>query len=181
MADRIALFRRLLDLVAASAASERTYLDLGSGHGKFALAARRAGWNVIAVDGRTERFPDTDDIEWVRADVREYEFPEVDCIGVLGLLYHLEFADQMKLLTQCVGTPTIIDTHVASKVTTNVDGYDGYRFWEDRSAPTASLDNEYSFWPTRASFHQMLSDVGFETSLELVPWYQDDRTFWLCV
>ena len=180
MADRLAIFSRLLTIVGLPHGGEKTYLDLGSGHGKFALTARRAGWNVIAVDGRTERFPDSSDIEWVHADVREYEVPDVECIGILGLLYHLELEDQMELLGQCVGTPTIIDTHVASKVTTSIDGYEGYQFWEDRSASTASLDNEYSFWPTRESFHRMLAAAGFETALEMVPWYEDDRTFWLC-
>lgn len=180
MADRLEIFRHLLAGVRPAGVEHPRLVDLGTGHGKFAGVAREEGWEVIGVDARTERLPQIEGVTWVVQDVREYPLPEADCIAILGLLYHLDLPSRLDLLRRASRTAVILDTHVALECKTTEQGYEGRYFWEDRSAPTASVGNEYSFWPTRDSLHQMLLDCGFEHLLERVPWYREDRTFWIC-
>lgn len=164
-------------------------LDLGTGHGKFALIAHEMGWRVTAVDVRTERMPMTPGIEWLQADVRTYDTTGFDCIALLGLLYHLSYADVRDLLARCATTATILDTHTALKVNEVHDGYQGRRFEEiaDFSAerlaktPTASWGNRASWWPTRTALIRLLRDVGYRTILALDPPTHVDRTFYLCL
>lgn len=157
-------------------------LDLGTGHGKFAVLATEMGWRVTAVDARTERMPDHPGIEWVRSDVRSFDFDptEFDCIAILGLLYHLELDAQLALLGRCAGTTAIIDTHVALRAERSERGFEGRVFEEETAAPTAAWGNRQSFWPTEESLVRMLRDAGYAT-LKVVPAYRPDRTFWLCL
>ena len=149
-------------------------LDLGTGHGAFALIGQELGWAVTAVDARTERMPMTEGI---------------DCIALLGLLYHLEFADVRDLLRRCAGTPTILDTHTARTVDRVDEGYEGRTFTEiadytpERLATTstASWGNPTSWWPTRPALVRLLRDSGYRTILVLDPPTGADRTFYLCL
>lgn len=164
-------------------------LDLGTGHGAFATVAHELGWQVTAVDARTSRMPMTPGIDWVQSDVRAYDVSGFDCIALLGLLYHLEYADVVDLLRRCAGTVTILDTHTANHVTGIEDGYEGRSFTEIADytperlveTPTASWGNPTSWWPTRQALVRMLEDVGFGTILVLDPPTQADRTFYLCL
>jgi hypothetical protein len=173
--DRLEIFRSILAPLRPG-----RLVDVGAGHGGFALIARELGWEVTAVDARTERMPMTPGIEWVQADVREFPLDGYDCIAILGLLYHLELGDQLGLLARAAGTPTIIDTHVALRATHEERGYPGRTFTEDLEAPTASWRNPTSFWPTEDGLVRILHDSGFRTILKLVPPYREDRTFWVC-
>jgi SAM-dependent methyltransferase len=155
-------------------------VDLGAGHGGFARIAHERGWAVTAVDARTERMPMTPGIEWIHADVRDFPLDGFECICMLGLLYHLELADQLGLLRRAAGTLTIIDTHVALEATHEEGGYPGRTFQEDLEAPTASWGNPTSFWPTEDSLVRILHDCGFTAAFKLVPPYREDRTFWVC-
>ncbi len=164
-------------------------LDLGTGHGKFAVIAQELGWQVTAVDARTERMPMTPGIEWIRADVRAFDVGGYDCIALLGLLYHLEFQDVRSLLRRCAGTPTILDTHTALRADQVEQGYEGRTFQEledatpDRLAatPTAAWGNPTSWWPTRSALVRLLRNSGFGTILVLDPPTGADRTFYLCL
>ena len=164
-------------------------LDLGTGHGAFAQIASELGWQVTAVDARTERMPMTRRIEWVQADVRTFDTSGYDCITLLGLLYHLEFQAVRDLLARCAGTPTILDTHHATLVDAIEDGYEGRTFEEvadytpERLAetPTASWGNRTSWWPTRLALIRLLHDVGYQTVLVLDPPTTVNRTFYLCL
>jgi len=156
-------------------------LDLGTGHGKFAMLAQQLGWDVTAVDARTERLPKVPAIRWIQEDVRTFTIERYDCICILGLLYHLEIGDQLALLKKCAGTRTIIDTHVALKVTHEEQGYQGTLFAEKLDQPTASWGNVSSFWPTEESLARMIHDAGFTTVLKLLPPYLKDRTFYVCL
>ena len=100
------IFRRML-----GALKPGSYLDVGCGHGRFALIAQELGWEVTAVDARTTRFPDAPGITWIQADVRTFDVAGYDCIGIMGLLYHLELAAQLDLLRRCSYATTIVDTH----------------------------------------------------------------------
>ena len=156
-------------------------LDLGAGHGAFAERAAKMGWQVTAVDARTERFPWTEGIEWVESDLRDYAIGEPDVVCLLGVLYHLELGDQIEILTKCAGTVTILDTHVTGSATVTLDGYDGWFFEEELAAATASWGNERSFWPTRAALRQMLAHCGYSSVFALEPDYYPNRTFYLCL
>ena len=155
-------------------------VDLGAGHGRFAVVARELGWEVTAVDARTGRMPMVPGIEWVQADVRSFPVEGYDCICLLGLLYHLELADQLDLLARSAGTLTIIDTHVALAATHEEGGFAGRTFTEELEAPTASWGNPTSFWPTEEALVRMLHEAGFRSVFKLVPSYLADRTFWIC-
>ncbi len=169
-------------------------VDLGTGHGMFAMRAADLGWDVTAVDARDERFPVDDRVTWVRQDIREFDLASFDLILCLGLWYHLTAADQQALLKRMAGTPVIIDTHLAtgghidsherklSKPVT-VDGYRGRMYsergWDAR--PTASWGNDDSFWPTRKAFLSMLAEHGYPVVYAGIPWVTPDRTFFQCL
>lgn len=163
-------------------------VDLGTGHGQFAIAAADLGWKVTGVDARSARWPDDDRIRWVREDVREHDLTRYDVVGCLGLFYHLTLDDQLRFLARANRKPMIIDTHVAndkierrlSERVTSEHGYVGRLYSESRKA-TASWGNSESFWPTLGSFYRMLTDSGFSTILTAAPWVIGDRTFFLAL
>lgn len=156
-------------------------LDVGAGHGAFAVLADELGWEVTAVDARSDRFPSVPSITWVEADLRDFEIRDYDLICLLGILYHLELDDQLALLRRCAGTPTILDTHTTERADISIDAYEGWLFHEERAEATASWENEQSFWPTRASLIAMLEDCGYRFVLQLEPDYYPHRTFYLCL
>lgn len=180
---RLATFRKILGAMPPG-----RLLDLGAGHGAFSLIAHELGWEVTAVDARTERMPMADGITWVQSDVRTFDVAGYDCIALLGLLYHLELADQLDLLRRCAGTPTILDTHHSLRTVVTVDGWEGRMFREPGTTteerakvPTASWGNPDSFWPTREALVRMLGEAGYTTVLALEPPILRDRTFYLCL
>ncbi len=152
------------------------------------MIGRDLGWDVTAVDARSERMPMTDGIRWVQEDVRTFDVAGFDCIAILGLLYHLGLADQRALLQRCAGTLTILDTHHALHPSVTVDGWQGRMFAEPGATleelariPTASWSNSESFWPTRPELIRMLHEAGYRTVLALEPPILPDRTFYLCL
>ena len=181
---RIAVFRDVLGLFHPG-----RLLDLACGHGLFSIAAHEMGWQVTAVDVRTERMPMTPGIEWVQHDVRSYDVGGFDAIAILGLLYHLELPDQLELLRRCSGTITILDSHHSNRPTHLEGGYAGHTYrelpagQEDQLAgtQTAAWGNLTSFWPTQPDLVRMLQDSGYGTILALVPGNTADRTFYLCL
>ena len=141
MDTRLAIFQDILAILPRG-----RMLDLGTGHGKFAVLAHRLGWHVTAVDARTQRMPDHEGIEWVQADIRGYPVDGYDCINLLSLFYHLEIDDQIDLLRRCSGTPTILDTHVSINPNREERGYRGERFDEgDTTRAQSSWGNPASF------------------------------------
>lgn len=168
-------------------------IDLGAGHGSFSVRAADAGWRVTALDARTVRFQDDPRVTWVQSDARHADVSGYDLILCLGLFYHLTLEDQLNLLERASGTPLMIDTHLANGAEdarwkdrlsgpVKPRGYQGRLFREGgRSSPTASWGNEESFWPTPGAFYRMLDEHGYAPVLTATPWYQPDRTFFLCL
>jgi hypothetical protein len=169
-------------------------IDLGSGHGDFAVMAADLGWIVTALDARGDRYPDDEPrVDWQVGDVRDADLGGYDVIACLGLFYHLTVDDQLELLARCAGTPLILDTHVAnggrspfvlSKVVSR-RGYRGQLYREpDRATrstrSTASWGNDDSFWPRPQAMYRMLDEHGYD-AMAAVPWYLPTRTFWLCL
>jgi hypothetical protein len=182
--DRTGTVRELLSLFPPG-----RLLDLGCGPGIFARLADGLGWQVTAVDARTERMPMTPGITWIRQDVRDADVSGYDAILMLGLLYHLELDDQLALLRRCSGTVTILDTHHSNAPTHQEGGYAGHTFTELppeqeaalASTPTAAWGNMTAFWPTQPDLVRMLTDCGYATVLTRVPPTMPDRTFYLCL
>lgn len=172
-------------------------VDLGAGHGSFALRAAAAGWRVTAVDARDVRFPaDRGSVEWRVQDIRETDLQGYDVIANLGLFYHLTLEDQLDLLDRARGKPMILDTHVAPVRDGPFDqsgtlhlgelvtqqGFRGRLFSEAelQANATASWGNEQSFWPVHRALVRMLSQRGWDV-LTWQPYYLDTRTFFLCL
>lgn len=182
--NREAVMRELLALFPPG-----RLVDLACGTGIYAIAAHEMGWQVTAVDVRTVRMPMTPGITWVEQDIRETDVSGYDVILLMGLLYHLELADQLDLLRRCSGAVTILDTHHSNRPTHVEGGYAGHTFHElpeSREAelattPTAAWRNLTAFWATQPDLVRMLHDCGFETVLALVPPSIPDRTFYLCL
>ncbi|WP_205474589.1 bifunctional 2-polyprenyl-6-hydroxyphenol methylase/3-demethylubiquinol 3-O-methyltransferase UbiG [Nocardioides sp. SYSU D00038] len=184
---RFKWFRRMLGHVEPG-----RMIDLGAGHGKFAIDAADRGWKVTAHDARGDRFPVDDRITWEVGDVRDVDLGGYDLIACLGLFYHLTLDDQLSLLDRASGTPLILDTHVAngarspmdhklSEVVT-VQGYAGVHYREPDQAKhsTASWGNEHSFWPRPQALFRMLEERGYDV-LVARPFYLPTRTFFLCL
>lgn len=189
-ADTLALrtnwFRQLLGTFPTG-----SMIDLGSGHGMFAVQAADLGWTVTALDARGDRYPNPPDprIDWRVGDVRDADLSGYDVIACLGLFYHLTAEDQVDLLRRAQGTPIILDTHVANGKPSPFElsdvvvrrGYRGRMFRElGATHSTASWGNAKSFWATRSELLRMLADHGYDV-LVAAPWYLPTRTFFLCL
>jgi SAM-dependent methyltransferase len=169
-------------------------LDLGAGAGEIAveMALRRAA--VTAVEGRAANAADARalarqhnaDVEVIEADVRKLDWDALGSFDVVvcsGLLYHLQAGDALSLPRRMRGVCArllLIDTEIAWGALEMHEkeqrSYAGLRFREHARGSTAaereasrlaSLDNEESFWLTRASLHALLHDAGFSSSWEL--------------
>jgi hypothetical protein len=183
-AERKHWFGRMLGLFPPG-----SLIDLGSGHGLFAIAAADAGWRVTALDARGDRFPEDHRVDWRVGDVRDADLEGYDLIACLGLFYHLTIDDQLDLLARTSGVPMILDTHVANdrpspftlSEPVSQRGYMGRLFHEkDLSRSTASWVNTDSFWPRPRALHRMLGEHGYDV-LTATPWYLPTRTFFLCL
>ena len=157
----------------------RAFLDLGAGPCQFSRRAVRLGWKVTAVDGRTERLPDDmTGIDFIEADVRQFDTLGYDTIAILGLLYHLPVADQLALLKRCHGSRVILETqiHTPGYVPPAAEpwghrivrqhGFRGVVFPEGDN-PMASIGNSSSLWVTEDSFLEMADQAGF-TDVQVV-------------
>lgn len=168
---RIATFAHILKHLVAP--QPRTLVDLGAGHCKFSQWGTRLGYEVTAVDGRTARLPaDLGPIRFIESDVRDFDPRGYGVVAILGLLYHLEIADQESLLRRCCyGAPVIVETqvHIPAMVPApeqdwhalvERDGYTGVDFPE-RDNPMAAIGNATSFWHTEASIARLFARAGF--------------------
>lgn len=160
-------------------------LDLGAYEGEYAVALGRRGAAVVSVEAREAhvakaRFAvEALGLERVRiehADVRELSSLELgtfDCVLCLGLLYHLEAERAAALVREvfhhCSGL-AVFETQIGlsgrARVTIEGREYRGFVYPEDVAQPGASVVNPESFWFTRASLLNLLSDTGFTSVLE---------------
>ncbi len=161
-------------------------LDLGSHEGGYAIEFGLHGATVVGVEGRVENIEKArfvaevlglDRVSFVEGDVRELDVEQLgtfDVVLCLGILYHLEAPDAVRLIERCGELSTrmtVVRSAIGLSVdaTVTVDGHDyaGRTYAEDIRERGASLDNPTSVLPTRASLLNLLSGAGFSSVVEV--------------
>jgi SAM-dependent methyltransferase len=177
----------------------KTVIDLGCGHGKFSIMCRDLGYDVTGIDARNVRIPLKEkNITWKIQDVSTLDVIESDTVLYFGLLYHLNYEQQIKLLKSIKTNLLIINTHFAViedgeiKNITNKDKLSiinqgeihGVIYEESKTLnslknrPLASFSNLTSFWPTLDCLTNMLINVGKYNKVYVVePYLMSDRTY----
>lgn len=189
--------RRILQITADITRvplSEITILDLGCGEGAFAIEVALKGARVLALDARTSRMQEgeqiarrlgLDRLRFEQADIRSISVDahgRFDVIYVLGILYHLDIDDAFTLLKTVYSMCklfVVIDTSIIEDDAIQVPYAGGIceglrvREHEDNDPaavregrPLASIDNTFSFLFTKRSLIRALRDVGFTSIFE---------------
>lgn len=184
-------------------------LDLGSLEGFYALEFVSHGAQVVGIEGRESnnvhaRFAaealGLSNIEFITDDVRnlcQEKYGRFDVVVCSGILYHLPGADACRFLSSIARVCkrlAIINTHVGLRADGSISweghSYFGFLYKEHSRNDTtdvkasrkwASLDNETSFWFTKPSLLNLLRDVGFTSTFEVLSpestEYSDRLTF----
>lgn len=178
---RLNIFNEIL-----SKYSSTSFLDLATGHGKFALVARDLGFKVTAMDARPNRMPSNEKgIKWIVSTVENFDVKGFEIVNCLGLLYHLPLKRQIELISRLDCNTLIFDSHIAKIGKIKDLGYNGriYReasnFGALKCALKSAFDNLESFWHTKESIEKLILNNGFNSVYEIIPWYYDDRTFFI--
>lgn len=189
----IKLTQLIIDL-APKPISECRILDLGCANGHFALELGFQGANVTGIEGReasvqranfAKQVMELSQVSFAQDDVRNIsteKYGVFDIVLCSGLLYHLAAEDIGPLIETMYSMSeymTIIDTHIGLSADTTITfqghTYSGTLFREHYHHDTetikearerASLDNKYSFWPTRPSIINMLTHAGYSSTYE---------------
>ncbi len=164
---------------------KRGLLDLGCGPCLFAQKAQDCGFQVTAVDARSERVPPSDvlgSITFIQEDVRKFDTSGFDIVCMLGLLYHLELKDQLTLLQNCRESVVVVDTQFCEESSAEIgsapwqsmlvqeEGYKGVLYPESDNV-MSGWGNESSFWHTEESLLRMFESCGFEKITRVIPQY----------
>jgi SAM-dependent methyltransferase len=175
--------------------SNLNVLDLGCAHGLYSLELARRGARTLGVEGRKSWLAQANQMKadgklsganFVQGDVRDLnpnKYGTFDVVLCLGLLYHLDAADALRLLKtsyDVCNKYVLIDTQIAVEPAESRE-IDGEIYWgssyrehaERASTETkeatlgASLDDEFSFWFTRPSLLNALRVAGFTSVFEV--------------
>lgn len=174
----------VLDLAGGSVRGLRI-LDLACGTAAMSLGLAQRGARVLGIEGRESNLVvararqhqlGLTTLELRHGDVRDVERSELfDVVLCLGILYHLEDTEAFRLAETIAAITrrfAIIETQVALRpqrqAVHNGHVYWGRDYHEDTSQRWASLTNPGSFWPTRASLLNLLTDVGFTSAWEML-------------
>lgn len=169
-------------------------LDLACLEGLYAIELAQHGAKVAAIEVREEsvmkaRFArdmlSLNNLEIIHDDVRNLskeKYGYFDCVLCLGILYHLDVPDVFYFLEKIAEVCkkfVIIDTHV-SMADKEYHMFKGKKYWgryyiehnpsstlEERAKSLwASIDNPKSFWFTRPSLYNLISELGFTSLYE---------------
>jgi SAM-dependent methyltransferase len=181
--------------------SQCRILDLGCLEGLFAIEFALQGAEVVGIEGRETNLAkaqfakvvlELEHLDFYLDDVRNLsinKYGRFDVVFCLGILYHLNAPDVFKFaqaIADVCERVAVIDTHVAlsSRHTENYEGhtYQGFHYKEHDPETTqedkldrlwASLDNNESFWLTKASLYNLLLNVGFTSVMTIqIPFFQ---------
>ncbi len=180
--------------IVARPLSECRILDLGSLEGLFSVEMAQQGAEAVGVEVRQNNHEKAEflkaalgleNLRFRKDDVRnlsEAGYGRFDAIICSGLLYHLPAKDAIELLRtlyDMVDKVVVIDTHIAlapERVFAHGGRtYSGKLFGEFAAGATdeeraksrlSSADNDTSFWLTRPSLVNAMSDAGFSSVYE---------------
>ena len=162
-------------------------LDLACHEGGYSIEFGLQGATVVGVEGRPANVEKArfaaevlglERVTFELGDVRELSEERLgrfDVVLCLGILYHLEARDAVKLIERSYALCddlTIVRSAIglSADASYSVDGhlYNGRKYQEDVAQRAASLDNPFSILPTRASLLNLLADVGFTSVVDLL-------------
>jgi SAM-dependent methyltransferase len=179
--------RRIIQTVVDHAPEHNlTVLDLACLAGGYSLELASHGYQVTGIEGRSEshekaergrRESGYENVRFFRDDVRNLsrnKYGEYDIVLCLGILYHLEAEDALKLIDNVYSVCrrfAIFDTHFSftpdEKVIYRGQTYAGHSSREhDLSHPWSSIGNQFSFFFTRPSLYNALEAAGFSSVYE---------------
>jgi SAM-dependent methyltransferase len=166
--------------------SDLRILDLGCQEGGYAIEFALHGAEVVGIEAREANIDKAraraaalgvDRVTFELGDVRdltERRFGPFDVVLCLGIVYHLEARDAVRLIEDCFSLcDRLLVVRSAVGLSADFDEvvngrrYRGRRYREDVRHLGASIDNEVSILPTRATLLNLLADVGFASVLEV--------------
>jgi SAM-dependent methyltransferase len=180
--------------LAGKPLSECRILDLGCLDGLFSIEFALHGAETIGVEIREANIKkaifckevlELNNLEFRQDDVRNISlesYGKFDAIICSGILYHLPAADAIQLIKtmfEIVRRVVVIDTHVTLVPKERIY-HDTHEYWgatfreypDDSTSETiatalwAATDNSTSFWFTRPSLVNILSNAGFSSIYE---------------
>jgi 2-polyprenyl-3-methyl-5-hydroxy-6-metoxy-1,4-benzoquinol methylase len=182
------------DLTGQSLKSLRV-LDLACLEGLYAIEFARQGAEVVGVEIREANLERArfvkqalglERLELAQDDVRNLSkeaYGDFDVVLCLGILYHLDAPDVFDFvyrMAEVCRRCLIIDTHISTTNEASIEyagrQYAGKYFIEHDPQATpeqklkmvwASIDNDKSFWLTRASLDNLLAHAGFTSVYEV--------------
>jgi SAM-dependent methyltransferase len=185
---------RIVADLARRPLSECRVADLGCAHGYYAVELARRGAKSMGIEGRASWVQHArasmDRVglgngQIFQDDVRNFskqKYGSFDIVLCLGLLYHLDNPALFELIANiadCCSDFAVIDTQIAMKPMQSAvwrqKEYWGWAYREHADNADvaskeanlgASLDNNFSFWLTRASLLNALQEVGFTSVYE---------------
>ena len=157
----------------------KTIIDIACGHGKYSIVSQKAGFSTLGVDARTERIPLTEfenlGIVFKQSSLEDiYEINQDICL-LFGIFYHLDFGQQLDLLSKINSKVTLIHTLIYnenSKEAFNLQNetvlgnlnFAVYKEGNKRDTRAkASMNNYFSIWHTEESLKNMFLNAGFKT------------------
>ncbi|TET35603.1 MAG: methyltransferase domain-containing protein [Planctomycetota bacterium] len=169
-------------------------LDLACLEGQYAVELAMRGADVVAIEGREGNIEkarlageclELENLSFHLDDVRNLsakKYGKFDLVFCIGIFYHLDAPDVFhfaRSIAECTTKWAVFDTNYALRPRQFREfggkKYYGVSYREHKTGKTeeevdkdvwASLDNPESFWLTRASLVNLLSDMGFKTVSE---------------
>lgn len=169
-------------------------LDLGCLEGKYSIEFALQGADVTGVEIREANLKKAEfsreifglnNLKFIQDDVRNVtrdKYGKFDIINFSGLFYHLDSPDifhVIKNLYEIVQGFMVIDTHISLSPASSVQykgvDYHGHMYREHfpdesdelkKERNLSSYGNDTSFWLTRPSFINLLSNIGFSSTFE---------------
>jgi SAM-dependent methyltransferase len=181
LTDRLYIFRAIMGELAPRLPAKAKVVDLGCGHCLFLQAARDLGYDATGIDARIDRVPPDLRAFVHQAKVQDADLDRYDLILCLGLLYHLELEDQIRLVERFHGQPAIVDTHYGTKTAVKTIGTKAYAgsIYHEGNQLTSSCGNRESFWPCEEDLVAILGTNHFV--LKWLPEHAPGRSFYVLI